>query len=58
MTCFNEKVFVHGVAKKSGLQCTTIKLGLSGRQRGEKMRFLAIFQFLRCQNLKDVQKSR
>ena len=58
VTCFNEKILVQGVAKKSGLQCAIVKLGLSGRQRGEKMQFLAIFQILCCQNWKDVQKSR
>ena len=57
VTCFNEQIFVQGVAKQSGLQYPMVELGLSGRQRGEKMRFLVIFQILRCQNWKDVQKS-
>ena len=58
VTGFDDKLFVQGVATQSGLQYPMVELGLSGRQRGEKMRFSAIFQFLRCQNLKDVQKSR
>ena len=58
VTCFNEKIFVQGVAQKSELQYPIVKLGLSGRQRGEKMQFLAIFLILCCQNWKDVQKSR
>ena len=58
VTGFDDKLFVQGVAKQSGLQYPMVELGLSGRQRGEKVRFLAIFQILRCQNWKDVQKSR
>ena len=45
VTCFDEKFFVQGNAKKSGLQCAIIKLGLSGRHRGKIRQFLTINRF-------------
>ena len=37
VTSFYEKVSVQGVAQKSGLQYARVELGMSGRQRGEKV---------------------
>ena len=39
---FDEKVFVQGGAKKSGLQYAMIELGMSTRHRDEKVSSLAI----------------
>ena len=57
VTCFDEKVFVQGSAKKSGLQCAIIKLGLSGRHRCEIRPFLTINRFFGCQIYSNVQNS-
>ena len=57
VTCFDVDVFVQGSAKKSGLQCAIIKLGLSGRHRCEIRPFLTINRFFGCQIYSNVQNS-
>ena len=42
VTSFDEKVFVQGGAKKSGLQYAMVELGMSSRHRDEKVTSLAI----------------
>ena len=58
VTGFDEKVFVQGGAKKSGLQYAMVELRMSGRHRDEKVSSFAILGFFLGQNLQDVQKSR
>ena len=55
---FDEKVFVQGGAKKSGLQYAMVELRVSGRHCDEKVSSFAILGFFLGQNLQDVQKSR
>ena len=45
MIGFDEKVFVQGGAKKSGLQYAMVELWMSGRHRDEKVSSFAILGF-------------